>query len=361
MCNGALAALLTAMSGRLQSQVDAEMSSRYFIAVVRVELGATERADVQRVIEAGQFGIDAAGRSLSVLVNVASSLMGMVSSMVVLLSLNPLLLTVLAGIAIPKGWAVVLTVHREHTSRHRWIDNGRATNALVQHLTMPQAAGELRVHEAGSKLLGAYREIVGSINAEQRRLASSQASTQLVSAAISGAATVAGYGLLWWLLTSGGMPIALGGTAVIAIQTAAGRLTTLVSDLNHIYEDMLRLSDTEEACRMADEFRIRPAASPCRNEWSPSASKRQPRGVDGPAGRPVPRHVSGSGGTVRGASSGEARLTSWRQRAGVRRAGVAPPPPCPHPAVGLPTWNSRRGSTRYVSGSALSVSVTSRR
>ncbi|WP_243082885.1 hypothetical protein [Streptomyces sp. 891-h] len=55
----------------------------------------------------------------------------------------------------------------------------------------------------------------------------------------------------WWLLTSGGLPMAVGGTAVVAIRTSTARLASLVQQMNRMHEEMLRLSDTEEAIRPA--------------------------------------------------------------------------------------------------------------
>jgi ATP-binding cassette subfamily B protein len=62
--------------------------------------------------------------------------------------------------------------------------------------------------------------------------------------------------VLWALLTSGGLPLAVGGTAVVAIRTSTARLTSLIQQVNRLYEEMLFLTDTKEATQLAAEHAI---------------------------------------------------------------------------------------------------------
>ncbi|WP_369201574.1 ATP-binding cassette domain-containing protein [Streptomyces sp. PU-14G] len=263
-----LAAWSTAMSGRLEPQVERAVSLRYYRAVTEVEVAATEKPEVQRHLEAGKFGTDSARRMLSLSVGVANVVIGMVAAAVVLVSLHWALLPMLLAIALPKAWGAVRSARREYVSRRHWVDHRRAVATLLQHLTMPHAAGEIRAHSAGSLLLRGYEEMSGLMETEQRRLARAQARTDLVAGAFSGLASLGCYGVLWWLLTSGGLPMAVGGTAVVAIRTSTARLTSLVQQVNRMYEEMLRLSDTEEAVRLASGHAIprtgRPLPAPVR-------------------------------------------------------------------------------------------------
>ncbi|MFE9384671.1 ABC transporter ATP-binding protein [Streptomyces sp. NPDC007025] len=263
-----MAAWSTALSGRLEPQVERAVSLRYYRAVTRVEVAATEQPEVQRHLEAGKFGTESARRMLSLSVGASNVVIGMVAAAVVLASLHWALLPMLLAIALPKAWGAVRSARREYTSRRHWVDHRRAVATLLQYLTMPHAAGEIRAHAAGSLLLRGYEEMSGLMETEQRRLARAQARTDLVAAAFSGLASLGCYGVLWWLLTSGGLPIAVGGTAVVAIRTSTARLTSLVQQVNRMYEEMLRLGDTEEAIRLAAGHAIpatgRPLPSPVR-------------------------------------------------------------------------------------------------
>ncbi len=99
-----LSAWSTAMSGRLEPQVERAVSARYHTAVTHVEVAATERPEVQRVLEAGRFGTDSARSMLRLSVGVGNVVIGMAAAAVVLASLHWVLLPMLLAIALPKGW-----------------------------------------------------------------------------------------------------------------------------------------------------------------------------------------------------------------------------------------------------------------
>ncbi|MEU2867211.1 ABC transporter ATP-binding protein, partial [Streptomyces mirabilis] len=117
-----LSAWSTAMSGRLEPQVERVVSARYYAAVTRVEVEATERPDIQRVLEAGKFGTDSARSMLRLSVGVGNVLIGMVAAAVVLASLHWMLLPMLLAIALPKGWGAVRSARRDYVSRLNWVD-----------------------------------------------------------------------------------------------------------------------------------------------------------------------------------------------------------------------------------------------
>ncbi|WP_330177560.1 ABC transporter ATP-binding protein/permease [Streptomyces sp. NBC_01498] len=257
-----LTAWSTAMSGRLEPQVERAVSARFYTAVTGVEVEATERPEVQRVLEAGRFGTDSARGMLRLSVGVGNVLIGMAAAAVVLASLHWTLLPMLLAIALPKGWGAVRVARREYLSRLNWLDHRRAIASLLAYLTRPHAAGEIRVHAAGAKLLGSYEEMSRQMEAEQRRLARAQATTDLVAGGFAGLASLGCYGVLWWLLAAGGLPLAVGGTAVVAIRTSTARLTSLVQQVNRLYEELLLLTDTEDAIVVAGEHAIPRAGAP---------------------------------------------------------------------------------------------------
>ncbi|MGI5262393.1 ATP-binding cassette domain-containing protein [Streptomyces angustmyceticus] len=251
-----LAAWSMAMSGRLEPQVERAVSARYYTAVTGVEVEATERPEVQRVLEAGKFGTDSVRSMLRLSVGVGNVVIGMVAAAVVLVSLHWTLLPMLLAIALPKGWGAVRSARRDYLSRLNWVDHRRAISSLLAYLTRPHAAAEIRAHAAGTKLLSSYEEMSRQTEAEQRRLARAQATTDLVAGGFAGLASLGCYGVLWWLLAAGGLPLAVGGTAVLAIRTSTARLTSLVQQVNRLYEELLFLTDTEDAIEVAGRHAI---------------------------------------------------------------------------------------------------------
>nr|WP_234326174.1 ABC transporter ATP-binding protein [Streptomyces sp. NRRL S-337] len=315
-----LSAWSTAMSGRLEPQVERAVSARYYTAVTGVEVEATERPEVQRVLEAGKFGTDSVRSMLRLSVGVGEVVIGMVAAAVVLASLHWALLPMLLAIALPKGWGAVRSARREYLSRMNWVDHRRAIASLLAYLTRPHAAGEIRVHAAGTKLLSSYEEMSRQTEAEQRRLARAQASTDLVAGAFAGVASLACYGVLWWLLATGGLPLAVGGTAVIAIRTSTARLTSLVQQVNRLYEELLYLTDTEDAIRVAGENAIpltgTPLPAPVREVRTESVSFTYP-GADSPALKGVSVRVPRGKVTALVGANGSGKTTLTKVLAGL--------------------------------------------
>ncbi|MFC8290908.1 ATP-binding cassette domain-containing protein [Streptomyces sp. NPDC057242] len=315
-----LSAWSTAMSGRLEPQVERAVSARYYTAVTHVEVEATERPEVQRVLEAGKFGTDSARSMLRLSVGVGNVVIGMAAAAVVLAALHWTLLPMLLAIALPKGWGAVRSARREYLSRLNWVDHRRAIASLLAYLTRPHAAGEIRVHAAGAKLLSGYEEMSRQTEAEQRRLARAQASTDLVAGGFAGAASLACYGVLWWLLASGGLPLAIGGTAVIAIRTSTARLTSLVQQVNRLYEELLFLTDTEDAIEVAGENAIpssgTPLPAPAREVRTEGVSFTYP-GADTPSLNGVSVRVPRGKVTALVGANGSGKTTLTKVLAGI--------------------------------------------
>ncbi|MER5985401.1 ABC transporter ATP-binding protein [Streptomyces sp. NPDC001787] len=315
-----LMAWSTAMSGRLEPQVERAVSARYYTAVTRVELEATERPEVQRVLEAGRFGTDSARSMLGLSVGVGNVLIAMVAAAVVLASLHWMLLPMLLVIALPKGWGAVRSARREYVSKLHWIDHRRAIASLLGFLTRPHAQGEIRVHAAGERLLKSYEEMSRQTEAEQRRLARAQAFTDLVAGGFAGIASLACYGVLWWLLADGSLPLAVGGTAVLAIRASTARLTSLVQQVNRLYEELLFLTDTEEAIALATANAIPATGAPLparvRQVSVENVSYTYP-GADSPALRDVSLRVRRCEVTALVGANGSGKTTLTRVLSGL--------------------------------------------
>ncbi|ARZ66577.1 ABC transporter ATP-binding protein/permease [Streptomyces sp. HU2014] len=262
----AVSALLSAVSvaaaGQLEPKVERVCTARFYRAAVRVELAALENKEFHRLLDAGRFGTDSVRMMLSSSVTVVNALIGLLAAAGVLLLLHPALVGMLLLIAAPKGWGAVVSARRQYASRHAWIEHRRAISVITSTLTAQDCAAEIRVHGAGRMLVDAYDDMSRSMEREASRLARAQAATQGASSALSGLAAVAAYGVLWLLLASGGMPLAVAGTAVIAVRGASAGLTSLVTQVNRLYEEAMYLSDLEDACDAAERQAIPSGGTP---------------------------------------------------------------------------------------------------
>ncbi|MEU5429516.1 ABC transporter ATP-binding protein [Streptomyces olivoreticuli] len=257
-----LASVSVAAAGQLEPKVERVCTARFYRTAVRVELATLENKDFHRKLDAGRFGTDSVRMMLGSSVLVVNALIGLVSAAGVLALLHPSLVFMLLLIAAPKGWGAVVSARRQYASRHAWIEHRRAISVITSTLTSQDSAAEIRVHGAGRMLVDAYDDMAATMEREQQRLARAQAATQSASSALSGLAAVAAYGVLWLLLASGGVPLAVAGTAVIAVRSSGAGLTSLVMQVNRLYEEAMYLSDLEDACRTAERHAIPSGGTP---------------------------------------------------------------------------------------------------
>lgn len=154
----------------------------------------------------------------------------------------------------------------------------------------------------------------------------------------AGVASLACYGVLWWLLADGSLPLAVGGTAVLAIRASTARLTSLVQQVNRLYEELLFLTDTEDAIALATENAIPTtgAALPAhvRQIRLDHVSYTYP-GADSPAVRDVSLHVRRGEVTALVGANGSGKTTLTKVLSGLLL-----------PSDGQVWWEDADGSDR---------------
>ncbi|MEU8545806.1 ABC transporter ATP-binding protein [Streptomyces roseoverticillatus] len=257
-----LSAVSLAAAGQLEPKVERVCTARFYRGAVRVELAVLEDKDFHRLLDAGRFGTDSVRLMIGSSVTVVNALVGLAASAGVLALLHPSLVFMLILVAAPKGWGAVVTARRQYASRHAWIEHRRAISVITSTLTGHDTAAEIRVHGAGRMLVGAYDDMAATVEKEQQRLARAEAVTCSAASALSGGGALAVYGVLWLLLASGGMPLAVAGTAVIAVRAAGASLTALVTQTNRLYEEAMYLGDLERACTEAERHAIPAGGTP---------------------------------------------------------------------------------------------------
>ncbi len=257
-----LGCLIVKVEGRLYPKIELACTTAYYDMMSRVEMSAMEDKDIHRKLAMGRYGTNSVRRMLSHSVWVISGLMSLAAAAVVLGSLHPLLVAALALIAAPRWWGAVVVMRRAYASRHVWIDHTRAVDVITYPITRADSTPELRVHGAGRVLVNASQDMGRTAAGEKERLARAEAGTELLAASMAGIARVLAYGLLWWLLVAGGMPLAAAGTAVFAIRNATGYLNTVVSQLNYMFEESLYLTDMNESISLGSRHAIPTGGAP---------------------------------------------------------------------------------------------------
>ncbi|MFD9947172.1 ABC transporter ATP-binding protein [Nonomuraea sp. NPDC059023] len=251
-----LTAWSDAMSGRLTPKVERLAYTELLDKAARVELLHFQRADFHDLLDAAQYGAGWIDLVIGQLVRTVTALMGIVAAAGVLGVLHPLLLPLLPLIVLPRGWATVRSTRRHNESRLKWLSHMRQQRTLTSLLTDKDPAEEVRAHAAGDFLLGHYDRIADRSASEQARLARVDAKADLVAGGLSGLTTGATYILLGWLLATGQMELAAAGTAVLAIRTGTGQLSTVVNSINYMFEYGLYTADWRDACRQSQQMAI---------------------------------------------------------------------------------------------------------
>lgn len=251
-----LAAVSTAGTGRLEPKVERLATERYLAGAARVELSAIEDAEFHKLLDSARYGTDSARRMIGTCVAALNGIIAFAASAGVLTVLHPVLLPLLVLIALPRSWGALRVAQRRYTSMMNWIEHARAAHLLANLLTERSAAPEVRVHGVGPFLLDHFRQMSETAEAEQTRLADERALTELLAAALAGTATLATYGALAALMLAGGMPMAVAGTAVLAIRTGAASLAALVTHINRTYEEALFVRDLERLVDQAERRAI---------------------------------------------------------------------------------------------------------
>ncbi|MFD9409922.1 ABC transporter ATP-binding protein [Streptomyces sp. NPDC059989] len=240
-----LASRSTAAAGRLEPKVERAAYEQYLKAAVEVELEAIEDGEFRRLLDSAQWGPPSARRTVGACVATLGGVISLVATAGVLTVLHPLLLPMLLLIAAPRGWGAMRVAQRRYLSVITWVEHVRAARLIGQLLISRTSAPEVRVHGVGRYLLGHYRNMAEHAEGEATRLAKDKAATELLAAALSGAAALVTYGAMGALIVSGRMDLAVAGTAVIAVRTGSASLGALVNTTNTLHEESLYVRDLE--------------------------------------------------------------------------------------------------------------------
>lgn len=239
-----LSAAAAYCQARLQPLVAEEVTRRLFALTSRVPLAAFDDAGfADEMRRARDRGVDAAGRLVDASVDLATGLVHLVAAASALLVLQPVLLPALLIAALPRAWAAIRDARRRYASMSARMTLLRRMWLLGDLMASRDTAAELRAHEIGPWLMDQFRALQRIDTAADLRLARLQTTTNLAGQAVSGVASVGVYAVLAALLLTGGLPLAVAGTALLILSNARMSLYTLILSLNRAYAEGLDFAD----------------------------------------------------------------------------------------------------------------------
>ncbi|UNS95063.1 ABC transporter ATP-binding protein/permease [Streptomyces tubbatahanensis] len=227
----------TVLQGRLRPRIMEEAQDAMNSAVVAVELKAFDDPSFRELIRQGiRRGMPSIDQSIRLLAEALRSAVTMVSALVATAVLSLWLLPVMLLAAFAEMWSATQVGKLDFLS---FLHN--ATRQLrigvVQDLVVKrEVAAEVRAYRMQEQLMAEHRRVASQLTDETVKLETRKGYVQLMGRALSGLSTGLAYVLLGFLLHGGVMPLALAGTAVLAMRNANTGLATTMRSLNRVYE-----------------------------------------------------------------------------------------------------------------------------
>ena len=198
---------------------------------------------LHRARDRGVFHLERATGNAVTLIGAATAVLAAAGS---LTALHPALLPVLLLAVLPEGWAVLRAARVGYAGMRRTSTLNRRVQLVSALGTDRDPAAELRACQAGPFVLDEYRQLADTLCAQETTVAVSRARTQATGQALAGLGLGATFAMLGWLLHAGWIPLAVAGTAVIAIRASRLALTQLVQATNQLLEQGLYVADYQE-------------------------------------------------------------------------------------------------------------------
>ncbi|GAA4099111.1 ABC transporter ATP-binding protein [Actinomadura miaoliensis] len=275
---GAFAVAAQWAQARLRPQVEQIVELRLYEVTTGIELAAFDDADFQDHLHRARLrGVDSAPSMVDNAVDLFTAAVGVAAAAGALGVLHPVLLPLLLLTALPEGWAAVRAARLGYLTQLSLVEARRRNWIMAELMTERIHAAEVRSFTLRGFLLRQYATLADHIRGVMLALARRQTMTRVWGDVLKGLATALMYTALGLLLWKGIMPLAVAGTAVLAIRTGQNSLINLVYALNRCYEDGLYFSDYVSFCQTA-ETRLPPniATSDTANAPGSAASRPAP-------------------------------------------------------------------------------------
>lgn len=244
---GALDAAVALAHARIGPAVRRLSAVRLMEAAVSVELAAfDDEGFYDRLHRARDRGLLNLDRSVASLVEVLAAGLAMLAAAGTLLILHPVLVAVLVLGVVPEAWSVLHAARLGYEGRRRMTTLSRRMWMLGQLITGREAATELRCYQAEPFVLAEYRQVTGTLAAEEGRVEAAQARSRALGRALAGLGSAATFVALGLLLRAGWIPLAVAGGSAIALRTASGALGRLVIAVNQLFEQGLFVGDYQD-------------------------------------------------------------------------------------------------------------------
>ncbi|RMI42608.1 ABC transporter ATP-binding protein [Actinomadura harenae] len=239
---------------RLRPQVERIVEQRLYEGTTAIDLAWFDDADHQDALHRARLrGLDSASSMVDNAVDLGTAVVGVAAAAGALGVLHPVLLPLLVLTALPEAWAAVRSARLGYLAQMSLVEVRRRSWIMTDLMTGRDHAAEVRSFTVRPHLLRQYGTLADQVRGVLVAVARRRTLTQLYGDVLRGVATAVLYAVLGVLLWQGMMPLAVAGTAVLAIRTGQQSLLNLVHALNRTYEDGLYFADYLSYVQLAEK------------------------------------------------------------------------------------------------------------
>ncbi|MBP2703213.1 ABC transporter ATP-binding protein [Microbispora sp. RL4-1S] len=255
---------------RLRPQVTLVGETRLYDLTSRVDLVCFDDPAFHDSLERARYrGMAMAGSVVDATIDTITSVVGLVAAAGVLGVLHPVLLPLLLLAVVPDAWAAVRAARMGYVADLRLVPARRRKWIIAELLADKETAAEVRSFTMRGFLMRMHGVVSRAEQDVLLDLARRRTVTRVVGEVLGGAGQGLVYVSLGILLAAGAVPLAVAGTAVLAIRAGQGSLSSFMFATNRLYEEGLYFTDYLDFAAQA-EARI-PAA---RTREAPAAFSR---------------------------------------------------------------------------------------
>ncbi|MEY9861438.1 ATP-binding cassette subfamily B protein [Catenulispora sp. GAS73] len=261
----AATALATGISSLMQSQLSPAMDSQALTRIQElctgVELAAFDEVGWFDAENQAERGAVSPHYLLQAVVRILGGLATVGSAVFVVTLVHPILLPLVIVTIVPRWWAAVRVAKMDYKVFIRQSEGRRRVNQIANIGQSISQAAEVRALALSGYLVGRYRRISRHIVAENRALQRAETLSEMLGDTIAGIAVAAVYVVLGLLLWRNIIPLAAGGTAVIAIGRAQSSLLQLVTSANALFAEGMYFDGYLTFCRHAEQALPKPGSA----------------------------------------------------------------------------------------------------
>ncbi|HEX4246726.1 MAG TPA: ABC transporter ATP-binding protein [Pseudonocardia sp.] len=233
---GGLQTAVGALEAALVPKIEQRAQDELYAGLLGVDLLAFDDPDFTGLIERGERGIISINMGARRVGDLVAAAVSVTAAVVAAGVLHPVLAPLVLLTALPQAWATLRGAQLKLASFVRIAAAERRRDITSELIAERANAAEIRAFTTQRALLAEHRRLTAEVTAENAKVDQQRNLMVTAGRALAGAGAGVGYVVLGLLLYTGGLPLALAGTAVVAMRTAAQAIGNGVYAVNALFE-----------------------------------------------------------------------------------------------------------------------------